>query len=90
MNDAIEMNIRGIQCDNPKCDFRDMNVKYEDHESWLNKPCPKCGENLLTEKDYKSCKRLIKAIRFFNKIFPRRKEDDEIVTITVTKNKKAN
>ena len=42
----------GIKCDNPECDFRDDSVKCENYQQWLNKPCPKCGQNLLTQKDY--------------------------------------
>lgn len=41
-----------IKCDNSSCDYVVNNVKWEDTESYLNKPCPKCGENLLTEEDY--------------------------------------
>jgi hypothetical protein len=44
--------ITGIKCDNPKCDFVDKSVTSDDYELWLNKPCPKCGENLLTEDDF--------------------------------------
>jgi ssDNA-binding Zn-finger/Zn-ribbon topoisomerase 1 len=44
-----------IVCDNPKCDFKIKNETGEfDEETiqYVNMPCPKCGENLLTEKDY--------------------------------------
>ena len=46
------MNIKGIKCDNPNCDYRDDSIKKEDYLSFVNKPCPKCGSNLLTQKDY--------------------------------------
>ena len=26
-------------------------ILSENYKDWLNKPCPKCGENLLTEED---------------------------------------
>jgi len=39
----------GIKCD--VCDYEDNSVKKEDYKLWLNKPCPKCGANLLTKKD---------------------------------------
>lgn len=29
MKKALEMNIGGIKCDNPNCDFNDMTVKFE-------------------------------------------------------------
>ena len=45
--------IQGIKCDNEKCDYADPTVQYEEYPNWINKPCPACGENLLTEKAYK-------------------------------------
>lgn len=45
---GIEHQISGIQCDNEDCDFVDDTASFEEYEKWLNKPCPKCGYNLLT------------------------------------------
>ncbi len=67
---AVDLKIGGIKCDNPNCDFRDDSVSVEDYKDWINKPCPKCGANLLTKKDYKTTKRIIKLCKIFNKIFP--------------------
>ena len=64
---AIEVSIKGIKCDNPICDFADMSVDYTDYENWVNRPCPKCGQNLLTEKDFKKCKRIKKLVNFANR-----------------------
>lgn len=64
-----EVMIKGIKCDNPSCSFRDDSVMYEDYPKWLNKPCPICGHNLLTEKDYKACKAMVNMAKFLN-IFP--------------------
>lgn len=44
--------INGIKCDTPNCGYSDMTVKSSDYHNWLNKPCPKCSANLLTQKDY--------------------------------------
>ena len=49
------VNISGIKCDNPKCDYIDATVKFEEYPEWVNKACPKCGENLLTQEDYDFC-----------------------------------
>jgi len=49
---AIKLEIRGIKCDNDKCDYRDDLAEFEDYKSYINKPCPECGENLLTQADY--------------------------------------
>lgn len=54
----LKYTIRGIKCDNHECDFIDVDVTYKDYSQYLNKPCPKCGENLLTDHDYNLCKRL--------------------------------
>lgn len=67
MNNAVTTKIRGIKCDNPDCDFIDRDVDFLDYEKWLNKPCPKCGENLLTEQDYLNCKILFNATNIINK-----------------------
>lgn len=40
-----------VVCDNPTCDHTEgdgMTLDIKDLEPYLNKPCPKCGENLLT------------------------------------------
>lgn len=65
---AIDYKIKGIKCDNPDCDFRDDTVKYEDYPLWLNKPCPKCGANLLTKEDLETTKTLIKIVNIINRV----------------------
>lgn len=62
----VQLNISGIQCDNENCDYREMDVKLEDYPQWLNKPCPKCGENLLTEDDYNETLDLMKKTELIN------------------------
>lgn len=59
MKNNGNVKIAGIKCDNPKCTYRNDSVSFDDYHLWLNKPCPLCGQNLLTEKDYKFCKRLM-------------------------------
>lgn len=68
MEKAVEMNVFGIKCDNPECDYQDMTVKYEDYSRLLNKPCPKCGDNLLTQEDLERTETLIHNINMVNKI----------------------
>jgi len=50
------VNIMGIKCDNENCDYVDFTVPYEDYPNWINKPCPKCGDNLLTQEAYNQVK----------------------------------
>lgn len=75
----MDLNIKGIKCDNPNCDFKDMGVRVEDYDKWLNRPCPKCGADLLTEKDYKTVKHLLKFTKLINKIMPNQSNDDKDV-----------
>ena len=68
---AVVLNIQGIKCDNPACDFRDESIKFEDYGKYLNKPCPKCQANLLTQKDLESIIKLIMLTNVFNSILPK-------------------
>ena len=61
-----------IICDNSKCDYKILSETgnpNEDISMYLNKPCPKCGENLLTERDYKKNLYLLSVINWINKWF---------------------
>jgi hypothetical protein len=49
--ERIQVSSGGLQCDNPACDWTDPTVKVEEYKDWLNAPCPKCGENVLTKED---------------------------------------
>lgn len=46
----VEVITHGLECDN--CDWSDETIPMSDYQSWINAPCPKCGENLLTQEDY--------------------------------------
>ena len=61
-----EINIEGIQCDAPGCDFVDMSIQVSQYEEYINKPCPKCGANLLTQKDHDTIMALIESVRISN------------------------
>ena len=50
-NKHIEQIDGGLVCDNQKCDYENKEILSENYKDWLNKPCPKCGENLLTDED---------------------------------------
>lgn len=81
----IEFQISGIKCDNELCNYDNPNVSLADYTAWVNKPCPKCGSNLLTEKDYKTvCSFVVlahKINKWANKLLP------EFVLRRLTKNK---
>lgn len=69
--EVIKSNISGIKCDNPECSYRDAEVKYADYINWVNKPCPECGSNLLTEADYNIVLKMVKAVNFINRLVTR-------------------
>lgn len=66
-NDMVRYIGGGIKCDNPECCYADETVKVEDYKDWLNKPCPECGSNLLTQADYDNVQMLIKVAKLLNK-----------------------
>ena len=60
-----------VTCDNPKCDYT---VPYTDATEkhlvlFIDKPCPKCGETLLTMEDYLQHQNLMKVVNFMNRWF---------------------
>ena len=77
MKNALRLNIQGIKCDNKDCDYRNENARIEDMEKWLNKPCPKCGQNLFTVKDYISLKTVFMFVNLLNAILPKGKDDEK-------------
>lgn len=81
MDKALSFEIRGIKCD--ACDFMDKNIEVEDYKNWLNKPCPKCGANLLTQADFDNVQFLIKTTNLINEIYPKPKKDEKMFTMSV-------
>lgn len=75
MKKALEVSISGIKCDKQSCGFRDDSVKVEDYDKWLNKTCPKCNSNLLSETKYSNAQLLIKANRIINNMRPEQLRD---------------
>lgn len=60
-----------IVCDNPKCDYK---YPYSEEAEkvmivFVNMPCPKCGDNLLTPQDYLVNERVLKTVNKINKWF---------------------
>ncbi|MDP4087622.1 MAG: hypothetical protein Q8934_23955 [Bacillota bacterium] len=84
MTNPVDLNIYGIKCDS--CDFNDMSVKVEEYSEWVNKPCPKCGANLLTEDDYNNVKMLMEIAKLANSILPSNESNKERVSMEVKMN----
>lgn len=68
MENEVEIKISGIKCDTPHCNYKDDDVKFEDYSNYINKKCPICNSNLLTEEEYKECLKMYKATKIANKI----------------------
>ena len=68
MGKNIEFTSKGLKCDNEKCDWKDETIQFEDFDQWLNKPCPKCGENLLTQEDYNNSMLMLDVVNFINSL----------------------
>lgn len=64
--DLINLNIKGIKCDN--CDYRDNDADFKDYSQYLDSPCPWCGSILLTQKDFRTIKKIAKIANFINRI----------------------
>lgn len=42
-----------IKCDNLNCDYHhDVHYGLSEMKSFINRPCPKCGMNLMERSDY--------------------------------------
>ena len=72
----------GIKCDNPNCDYINPDVKISEYEDWLNKPCPKCGANLLTEEDYGKVKMLMAIVGMVDEMDIPTDPDEPMVTMS--------
>ncbi len=63
----VEVQGGGLICDNTdNCDWVDDTIPFEDYALWVNKPCPKCGENVLTEADFNLAKTMRATVDFVN------------------------
>ncbi len=80
-NENTELDISGLKCDNPTCNYNDPSVPLSDYESNINKPCPDCGESLLTQSDYDKTIQMVQAVEVLNKISP---EDIEKLTTSLS------
>lgn len=66
MRKAIEITENALTCDNEACDFKVNNVVREQMDDFQDVNCPKCGENLLTEKDLKAAKFMFRCVDILN------------------------
>ena len=77
MKANIEIKEGGLKCDH--CDYKDTTIPYESFPEFINKPCPKCGENLLTIEDYQNAVNFMNYVKFVNSL-----DEDGIKELTTT------
>lgn len=70
------LKVEGIRCDNPACDYENVDIQPHQYASMVNQPCPKCGTILLTENDLNLYKLLMATTTIANGI-----DSDEEVSI---------
>lgn len=69
----VEIISHGLQCDH--CDWSDETIPMNDYKSWINAPCPKCGENLLTQEDFDLTDDMTKITNIINSLSEEQLED---------------
>ncbi len=70
MTETATVTASGIKCDAEGCDYKDMSVQPEDYVDWVNRPCPDCGANLLTEADFELVGIILEMTGVINDMFP--------------------
>lgn len=48
--DLTMIETSGLECDS--CDWKDITIPVAEYPQWIDKACPKCGANVLTQKDH--------------------------------------
>lgn len=64
----MRLEIKGIKCDTRHCNYASWEVPFEDYPNWINKRCPVCGSNLLTQSEYDRCISMYKRVDTINAI----------------------
>ena len=82
--ERVGVKISGLTCDNTECDYQN-DVPFEEYENWLNKPCPKCNENLLTQDDLDTTLALNALAKMFNEL-----SDEEVADLIPISSEEAN
>ena len=66
MKQRVEFETNGLKCD--YCDWKDEDISYGEMQNHLNTPCPKCGENILTEEQLTMLESIKNLSEYFNSI----------------------
>lgn len=66
----MQVFIGGLKCDNEKCDYENPDITLEEYPNYLESPCPKCGDSLLTKADYKALLNLLTLSNALSNQYP--------------------
>lgn len=80
-----------VECDNPECDYKIENTTKDPFictKNFIDMPCPKYGQNLLTKEDYQASEKFLNVAKWINRLFswilifiPKKSEVEENVII---------
>lgn len=70
----IGMSVKGLVCDS--CDWEDMTIERAEYQEWIDKPCPKCGQVVLTQDQLDQVIAMENSMKMFENL-----SDDEIQTL---------
>ena len=80
----------GLKCDNPNCDYVDPNIPFEEYGNYVNYPCPKCGQPLLTPQAYEMCLKLKSMGDFLTELTGDANENDTELRVSLDMDKDGN
>jgi hypothetical protein len=69
---SIRIRVRGVKCDNPACDYKDDSYVAEGKKVseylkyYAGRPCPECGENLMSKYHSAKMKFIMLLVGLFN------------------------
>lgn len=79
----VKASSMGIKCDNEECGWYDWSVTQDQYPDCIDKPCPCCGDNLLTKEAYENVQKTLNRYKWFNneimKLVPNYNSKDYVV-----------
>ena len=80
---VINIKTSKIYCDAEGCDYVSEPVDSLTAMQYVDKPCPKCGNNLLTMADYGIMKRFLDLVETLNEMLTIAAEDRQVPKIKI-------
>jgi ssDNA-binding Zn-finger/Zn-ribbon topoisomerase 1 len=64
----VEVEVVGLKCDNPTCGHIIKDIPESRYESYIGRPCPSCGDMILSQQEFDDYERMKRAGRKANAI----------------------